>query len=81
MAYAEETRKLKCVFPVPKTKENEGSYYECEHLHHHGVVMERSITMMTRKHPLSYFRKSYLCSWDLHDIYKPSQWNGLLIGS
>uniref|UniRef100_A0ACB8F3Q1 Uncharacterized protein n=1 Tax=Sphaerodactylus townsendi TaxID=933632 RepID=A0ACB8F3Q1_9SAUR len=23
-------RKLKCVFPLPKTKENEGSYYECE---------------------------------------------------
>ncbi|XP_060087971.1 protein wntless homolog [Heteronotia binoei] len=30
MAYAEETRKLKCVFNHPKTKENEGSFYECD---------------------------------------------------
>ncbi|KAL8178493.1 UNVERIFIED_CONTAM: hypothetical protein K2H54_049251 [Gekko kuhli] len=30
MAYAEETRKLKCAFNYPKTKENEGSFYECD---------------------------------------------------
>ncbi|MEE6522718.1 hypothetical protein FKM82_021332, partial [Ascaphus truei] len=30
IARSTELRKLKCTFPTPKTRENEGRYYDCD---------------------------------------------------